>query len=128
MWRSLIRDFILYEFELGHNIVEATKNVCCAKTKGAVDRSTVTRWFNKFCSGWKNVDNQARLSRAKTVDSEAVLKAIEADPGISTRGISGKLSISQSIVVHHLSDISKSIQSYWIVPHVTKILQKFDSS
>ena len=48
--RSLIRELMLYEFELGHDNAEDTKNICC---EGAVDNSTVRR--------------------PKTVNSEAVL-------------------------------------------------------
>ena len=36
---SLIREFVLYEFELGHYAAEATKNIC----EDTVDHSTVTR-------------------------------------------------------------------------------------
>ena len=47
---------MLYEFELGHNAMEATKNMCCAKGE-----STVTRWFMKFWSDFKNYNNQIDL-------------------------------------------------------------------
>ena len=39
---SLIRQLMLYEFELSHNAVEATENICCEKVEGTVDRNTVT--------------------------------------------------------------------------------------
>ena len=49
-------------------------NICCAKYKGTVDHSTVTRWSKKLCSGCKNLDNQARSGRPKTMkgNSETV--------------------------------------------------------
>ena len=56
---SLIQEFLLYEFELGHNAVKAIKNICCAKVEGAVNHTTVTRWFKKFCFDCKNLDYQA---------------------------------------------------------------------
>ena len=34
---SLIQVLIFHTFELGHNSVEATENICCAKDAGAVD-------------------------------------------------------------------------------------------
>ena len=40
---SYIQELMLYEFELGYNTVEATKNICCVKGEGAADYSTVTR-------------------------------------------------------------------------------------
>ena len=49
---SLIRELMIYEIELGHNVTKATKNICCMKDEGAVDHSTVNRWFKKFCLGW----------------------------------------------------------------------------
>ena len=107
--RNLIRELILYEFELGHKAAEATKNIRCAKGEDAVDHSTVTRWFKKFRSGCKNLDDQARSGRPKTVDSEAVFQAIEANPKSSTRKVSGELGISQSSVVRRLHDLGKSI-------------------
>ena len=65
----LIRELMLYEFRLNHNVIEATKNICRAKDDGAVDHSTVTRWFKRFCLGYKNLEDQASLGRPETVDS-----------------------------------------------------------
>ena len=62
---SLIRELMLYEF-----VLETTKNICCVKVESAVDSSTITRWLKKFCLNCKNIDNQARLGRPKTMDSD----------------------------------------------------------
>ena len=40
---SLIQELMLYEVELGRNVVKATKNICCAKGESVVDHSTVSR-------------------------------------------------------------------------------------
>ena len=69
-----------YEFELGHNTTEATKNICSAKNEDAVNHSIINRWFKKFHLDCKNLDIQARSGRPKTVDSETMLHAIEANP------------------------------------------------
>ena len=90
---SLIRKLMLYEFEPGHNATEATKNICFAKGEGAVDHNTVTRWFKKFRSGCKNLDDQARSGMPKNMSSKAVLQAIEANWASSTRRVSGKMGI-----------------------------------
>ena len=68
--RTLNRNFIHYKFELDHNAAEATKSICCEKDKGTVDCNTVSRGFKKFCSSWKNLDDQANLGQSKSVDSE----------------------------------------------------------
>ena len=66
MQRSLIRKLRFYEFELSHNVAEATKTICCTKVKGAVVKDKVTRWVKKFCSGGENLNDQAKLVRLKT--------------------------------------------------------------
>ena len=67
---SLIWELMIYKFKLGHNAVEATRNICCVKGEDTVDQSTVTKWLKKFCSGCKNLNNQERLSRSKTINIE----------------------------------------------------------
>ena len=52
---------MLYKSEVSHNAAEATQKICCAKDEGAVDHCTVTRWSEKFCSDYKNLDNYSKL-------------------------------------------------------------------
>ena len=82
------------------------------------------RWFKTFGSD-KNLDDQARSGRRKTVDTETVLQAIEANPASNPPRVSGNHVISQSCVVGFFHDLSKRIWSCWILTHVTKILQNF---
>ena len=70
---SQIRELIFYEFEQGHNAVEAAK-IIWAKAEGAVDHRTVTRWSKKFHSGYKNFDNQARSVGLKPLTSKLCSK------------------------------------------------------
>ena len=58
MQHILIQGLILYNFEVGHNAVEPTKNICCTKGENAVDHCTINRWLNKFSSGCKNLNDQ----------------------------------------------------------------------
>ena len=51
---SLIWEFMHYEFELGYNKAEATKNICCVKGL----HLSHNRWFKKFFSGCKNLNNK----------------------------------------------------------------------
>ena len=66
---------MLYKFELEHNDIEATKSNCYVKSEDAVDHSTVTRWFEKFCSDCMNLDDQVSL--------RPLLQAIEADGAVT---------------------------------------------
>ena len=74
-----MQKLLLYKFELNHNAKEAMKNISCMKGEGAVDKSTVKRWFKKFCLGCKNLDDQAKSSSPKTMDSEITVQAIDAN-------------------------------------------------
>ena len=60
-------------------------------------------------SGYKNLDNQARLGKSENMDSEAMLQAIQANLVSSIWRVSGKLSISQFRVVYYFHDIGKTI-------------------
>ena len=48
MQYSLIQELMLYKFKLGHNAMEATKNICCMQDEGSVHHSRVIRCFKKF--------------------------------------------------------------------------------
>ena len=82
MQRSLIQELILEEFERGYDTVEATKNICWSNGEDLVVHSTVARWFKKIL-----LDNQASLRWLKSVNSEARLQVIKANPTSSTQGL-----------------------------------------
>ena len=56
---------------MGHNTIEVANNICYMK--GKIDHSTITRWFKKLHSSYKNLIDQARSGQLKTMDSKAVL-------------------------------------------------------
>ena len=64
---------MLYEFELDHNTMEATKNICYPKCEDIVDLTTAHRWF-------KNIDDQESSDRPKIMGSKAVIQAIGSNP------------------------------------------------
>ena len=108
--RSQNRELILYDFDLDDNATEATKNIGCTKGEGTIDDSRVTKWFKKFRSGCKNLDDQAMSGRTKTVAFEAVLSSQRKSVS-GTERVSGELGISQSSVVRQLHHLGKSIRS-----------------
>ena len=100
--RSLIRNLYFTSLNLAIIVSKQTKNICWAESEDAVNHSTVTRWFKIFCSACKNLNDQVRASRPKTVDSEAVLRAMEANSVSSIQRVLGELDISPSSLVRHL--------------------------
>ena len=101
------------KLESGHQIVEChiqkncwwsgcTPQQKCSKCS-QMSIQQGCRWFEKFCSGYKNINIQARSCWLKTEDSEVVLQAVEVNPVISTQNKS-----SCQIVLH----ISKILQNF----------------
>ena len=72
--------------------MEATKDIYGAKCESTLDHNTW--YFKKFYSEYKNLDDQAKLGRPKTMDSGAMLQAIEVNLSFSTQRVLSKLSIS----------------------------------
>ena len=68
---------MLSVFKMAYNHEESTKTFCRAKEKDTVDHNTVNRWFKKFHSGCKSLDDQVRSGNLKAEDSEAVLQVID---------------------------------------------------
>ena len=60
-----------------------------------------------------------------TLKNRLVLEATETNLVSRTGRVSGELGITQSSVVCHLHNVSKSIRSRQILPYITKILKNF---
>ena len=54
---SLIQEFMLNEFELGHDEMKETKNICCVRSDGAVYCKQKVQEISSSC---KNPNDQAR--------------------------------------------------------------------
>ena len=97
------------------------KNICWTRR----DHSIIIRELKIFSSDWKNVNDQARSTSAKIVDSKAVVQAIEANSASSSLRVLGEFGISENSVVCQLLDLSENIWNCLIVHYVIKILERF---
>ncbi len=71
------RDFSLiffYEFKLGHNAAEITRNINAAFDECTANKRTGRRWFKKFCSRDMSFENEGP-GRPKIVVGDQKLKA-----------------------------------------------------
>ena len=98
----IIWELMFYKFTLGHNTTEATKNICYVKIEGAINHSTVSRCFKKFCSGCQNLDHQTRSSRPKIMESKTMLQSTEANSASIPQIMDSKVML-QSIVANPAS-------------------------
>ena len=72
------------KFKLNHNMAEKNPKIICGKIESSVFYSKVTGWFKKFHSSHKNIDDQARSDWRKSVNSEALIQAMKANPANSS--------------------------------------------
>uniref|UniRef100_A0A1I8B7A0 HTH_48 domain-containing protein n=1 Tax=Meloidogyne hapla TaxID=6305 RepID=A0A1I8B7A0_MELHA len=114
MPKTQIRALIHHEYTLGRKPMETLKNIAQSKGPDAISRRAIYWWYAKFRNGQENVEYQLRSGRPSTNDQDAVLKAIEADPTLSTR------MLAEGILRKHGKKVRKG---RW-VPHELSIQQK----
>ena len=83
--------------------METTKNTCYGKGEDALDHSAVKRWFKKFCTSCKNLNDQAKSDGPKIVFQGWVSSYKSKS---STKRVSNKFCILQSNMVCHLQNYS----------------------
>lgn len=115
--KCLIREILLYEFQLGHNVAEAIRNIHKAKGEAALKKSVAYEWFKKFKDGVTDVNDKPRVGRPNTSNSEVLREAVEADPSKSVRRLSSELGISKSGVHRHLHELGKVNRRCREIPH-----------
>ena len=77
---------MLYKSELYHKAMEATKNICGTKGEGTINHSTRNRLRN-FAGLTRISMIRKRLGRLRTMDFDATLQGIEANPTSSLSSI-----------------------------------------
>ncbi|KAI1690613.1 histone-lysine N-methyltransferase SETMAR [Ditylenchus destructor] len=75
--RSVIRELLKFEFELGHSAKQAMNNINRAKGAGTVAYSTAKEWYSKFRSGNLTIEDNLKSGRPREVDREAVVNAVK---------------------------------------------------
>ena len=115
--KCLIREILLYEFQLGHNVADAIRNIHRAKGEASLKKSVAYRWFKKFESGVTDIKDKPRAGRPKTSNPEVLIEVVEADPSKSVRGLSSELSISKSGVHRQLHELGKISKRCREIPH-----------
>ena len=80
-WSSLIREPILYQSKMVHDATEKPKIFVVQKVKEQlilVPEISWTRWFKKFRSGCKKLDDEARLEKVW------ILLSLPSDKGLNS--------------------------------------------
>ncbi|CAD5208038.1 unnamed protein product [Bursaphelenchus xylophilus] len=112
-----VLEVLLYEFKLGHNAAEATRNIVTAFGDLSPDQRTAQRWFKKFRSGDLNLDDQERGRPSNVIE-------VEANPRITVRQLAEDFGVSIGTISNHLKQIGKSKKLDKWVPHELNENQK----
>lgn len=104
--------------------MQALQNITESKGPGVVSRATVYEWYAKFRDGQENVEDQPRSGRPSTIDEDAVLQAIEAEPTLSTRMLAEDFRCSHMQIARILHKLGKQVRKGRWVPHELTQQQK----
>ena len=95
----------------------AAKEICAVEGEGTVHPSTARKWFQRFRSGDTSLDDKPKSGRPVTTDIDALLNAVEGNPGASTRQLATEVQSSQTSVVRHLHQLGFRSRQPRMVPH-----------
>lgn len=117
MDKKEIRIIYLYEFNLGHNAAEATRNINTAFGNGTASDRTTRRWFEKFRSGDTDLENMPRGHKPTVIENTILKDMVEEDSRLTIREIAVRMNIHYSTVSRHLQAMGKVKKLDKWVPH-----------
>ena len=101
----------------------AARQICQVEGEGKVSNRTARKWFKQFSQGDTNLTDKKRSGRPKTINSEAILNAVEINPSTSTRRLTAELGIPKTSIVRHLHSLGKINKCCREVPHNLTLIQ-----
>lgn len=119
-----VRHCILYEHELGHEPEDAVRRISEALGEGIVTLRTCKRWFERFNSGNKELDDRPRSGRPRTSNLDSLNRLVYENPHATTRILSRSLGIAQSTVCSRLEELGKVSKLGTWVPRILSIENK----
>ena len=112
--KLVCRVLLRYYWKKGLNAAAAAKEICAVE--GEV-LCTARKWFQRFRSGDTSLDDKPKSGRPVTTDIDALLNAVEGNPGASTRQLATEVQSSQTSVVRHLHQLGFRSRQPRMVPH-----------
>lgn len=120
--KMLYRACALYEFDQGHSAAEAGRNIRNTYGSDAISDSSCRRWFARFKSGDRTLEDREREGRPEIVDRRLLKEAVDANPFLSTRDLENMFDCSLGTISNALNEIGKVKKLGRWVPH--KLSQK----
>jgi transposase len=117
------------EYQQGHTVADATRNICGCVAPDAVSHSTAKYWFQRFHKGNFSLEDRARSGRPSTLNIQKLHTLINWDPTQSTRNLARQLDTSHSTVERHLHKHGMEFRSgRWIYVDKNRSYTKSSSS
>jgi histone-lysine N-methyltransferase SETMAR len=122
--KEIIRNLLLYEFELGRDATTAANNINRAKRRQVVTDRTARRWFAKFREDNTDLNDQPRSGRPREIDREAIIEAIEEDPTLPLADLADDFDCTQQQIRNILKAAGKKWKKSNWIPHALAQAQK----
>ncbi|KAK6735696.1 hypothetical protein RB195_018745 [Necator americanus] len=97
-----IRDVLLYEFESGHPVTEAHRNLSQVFGTEAHSERSVRAWFQRFKAGNKRLEDELRSGRPTAKSFDELKNLVEQHPYEGMRYFAASLGCSVSTVSNGL--------------------------
>lgn len=124
MEKQEIRIFYYYEYKLGHDASEASRNINKVWGENASNERTIRRWFKKFRSGDMSLEDEEGRGPTSKLDNDQLKSLVEANPRTTIRELATELGVSKSTVERHLTEIGKVKKLDKWIPHNLNEKQK----
>lgn len=112
-----IRHCILFAFDRGLSGLAAAEEICKVYGEDAVTKRTCNRWFERFRSGERSLEDEPRSGRPSEIDNEELNSELKTNPRQTTRELADKFGCSHTTIEYHLHEMGK-VQKLGIwVPH-----------
>lgn len=79
----------------------------CATLGLGVCKPVCRRWFSKYCSGNKHLEDKKRSGRRSMIDKQELSCSIEANPTQTRPNLAQKFGTSHTTIAYHLHTFSK---------------------
>ena len=112
-----LRHCMLYEYQLGNNATNATKNINSVYEHYDLKVRKCQSWFSKFRNGDFSLQDVPRSGRPSTTDNDVLKAIVDLEPTLTIDEISKKIGASWSCVQEHLALIGKVSRAGTWVPH-----------
>lgn len=112
-----IRHCMLYAFDRGLSGTAAANEICSIYGEDTVTKWTCNRWFERFRSGDRSLEDEPRSGRPSEINDDDLAKELDVNPRLTTRELATTLGCSHTTIENHLHQLGKIQKCGVWVPH-----------